>query len=194
MIRTYTLAEARAWIGAGVPDPAVDSLEFDGVSTDTRVLGQGQLFVALRGDRFDGHRFLEKARAAGAVAAVVDCLDRSVDLPQLVVEDTVTALAQLAAGNRNESHARFVAVTGSAGKTTVREMVASVLSRMAPTLATRGNLNNHIGVPLRAGCQRTWRNRPYGCHYPARGGDSDQCRTGSSGRFRQLRECGVCQG
>ena len=148
MIRAYTLAEARAWIGAGVADPAVDSLEFDGVSTDTRVLGEGQLFVALRGDKFDGHRFLEKARASGAVAAVVDCLDRSVDLPQLVVEDTVAALAQLAAGNRNQSDARFVAVTGSAGKTTVREMVASVLSRMEPTLATRGNLNNHIGVPL----------------------------------------------
>lgn len=148
MIHPYTLAQARTWIGAGDPDSTVDALAFDGVSTDTRTLGPGQLFVALRGGRFDGHRFLEQARAAGAVAAVVDCRDESVDLPQLVVKDTVVALAQLAAGNRNQSDARFVAVTGSAGKTTVREMVASVLSRIGPTLATRGNLNNHIGVPL----------------------------------------------
>jgi UDP-N-acetylmuramoyl-tripeptide--D-alanyl-D-alanine ligase len=118
------------------------------VSTDTRALKPGQLFVALRGEHFDGHKFLEKAQELGAVAAVVDAENAAISIPQLVVNDTVTALAQLAKGNRDTSNARFVAVTGSSGKTTVREMVAAILSEMGPTLATQGNLNNHIGVPL----------------------------------------------
>jgi UDP-N-acetylmuramoyl-tripeptide--D-alanyl-D-alanine ligase len=106
------------------------------------------LFVALRGEHFDGHKFLEKAEAQGAVAAVVDARNAALKIPQLVVSDTVAALAQLAKGNRDASHARLVAVTGSSGKTTVREMVAAILSDMGTTLATQGNLNNHIGVPL----------------------------------------------
>ncbi|MBW0148720.1 UDP-N-acetylmuramoyl-tripeptide--D-alanyl-D-alanine ligase [Marinobacter arenosus] len=148
MMRAFSLADALRWTGATSDAPGLDDLNFFGVSTDTRSLGQGQVFVALRGDNFDGHRFLQKAKDCGAVAAVVDTKDATVDLPQLVVDDTVNALARLAAGNRNESDARFVAVTGSSGKTTVREMTAAILARMGPTLATQGNLNNHIGVPL----------------------------------------------
>ncbi|MBW4935629.1 UDP-N-acetylmuramoyl-tripeptide--D-alanyl-D-alanine ligase [Marinobacter sp. F4206] len=148
MMRAFSLADAQRWTGATSGTPSLEKLLFTGVSTDTRSLAQGQLFVALRGENFDGHRFLQKAKDCGAVAAVVDTADAAVDLPQLVVSDTVVALAQLAAGNRNESDARFVAVTGSSGKTTVREMTAAILARMGPTLATRGNLNNHIGVPL----------------------------------------------
>ncbi|WP_303291507.1 UDP-N-acetylmuramoyl-tripeptide--D-alanyl-D-alanine ligase [Marinobacter sp. SS5-14b] len=150
MMRAFSLAEACRWLDAVLAGTPVDveSLQFTGVSTDTRELEEGQLYVALRGDRFDGHCFLEQAKALGAVAAVVDTPDESVAMPQLVVKDTVAALANLAAGNRNQSHARLVAITGSSGKTTVRQMTSCILETMGATLATEGNLNNHIGVPL----------------------------------------------
>ncbi|MBD3640873.1 MAG: UDP-N-acetylmuramoyl-tripeptide--D-alanyl-D-alanine ligase [Marinobacter sp.] len=148
MMRAFSLAEARDWTGARCATQTLESVRFEGVSTDTRTLAQGDLFVALRGENFDGHRFLARAQEAGAVAVVVDTEDPTVSIPQLVVEDTVEALARLAEGNRNESRALLVAVTGSSGKTTVREMTAAILSRMGSTLATEGNLNNHIGVPL----------------------------------------------
>ncbi|GGC82340.1 UDP-N-acetylmuramoyl-tripeptide--D-alanyl-D-alanine ligase [Marinobacter halophilus] len=150
MMRAFSLAQARDWLQAtmaGTPADA-DSIRFDGVSTDTRSVGPGQLFVALRGEHFDGHEFLAQAQAQGAIAAVVDTEDGAVAIPQLVVADTVNGLAQLAAGNRNESGAQLVAVTGSSGKTTVREMTSAILAGMGSTLATEGNLNNHIGVPL----------------------------------------------
>ena len=148
MMRAFSLAEAQQWLSATSVSSGLDQIKFDGVSTDTRSIGPGQLFVALRGDNFDGHGFLQKARDQGAVAAIVDRADPAVDLPQLVVTDTVMALALLARGNRNESGAQLVAVTGSSGKTTVREMTAAILKQLGPTLATQGNLNNHIGVPL----------------------------------------------
>jgi UDP-N-acetylmuramoyl-tripeptide--D-alanyl-D-alanine ligase len=107
----------------------------------------GTLFVAIRGENFDGHRFIGAAEAAGAVAAVVDHPCADVGIPQLLVPDTLAALARLALANRRESRARIIAVTGSSGKTTVKEMLAAILSCSGPTLATRGNLNNHIGVP-----------------------------------------------
>jgi len=148
MMRAFSLAEARSWLGAECESDDLSSVVFGGVSTDTRTLEQGQLFVALRGENFDGHRFLRQAREQGAAALVVDVPDSTVSLPQLVVADTLMALAQLAAGNRGESEARILAITGSSGKTTVKEMCAAILSQMGPTLSTRGNLNNHIGVPL----------------------------------------------
>jgi len=150
MMRAFSLAEAQSWLGASLAGKPVDAgtLQFNGVSTDTRSVGGGQLFVALRGERFDGHKFLEQARSQGAVAAVVDTADESVPFPQLVVDDTVNALAVLAAGNRNESKARLVAITGSSGKTTVRQLTAAILEQVGEVLATEGNLNNHIGVPL----------------------------------------------
>lgn len=150
MMRAFSLAEARDWLQATVAGSvaALDAVRFDGVSTDTRSVVPGQLFVALRGERFDGHGFVRQAMEQGAVAAVVDTADSSLAIPQLVVADTVDALARLAAGNRDESSARLLAVTGSSGKTTVREMTSAILAGMGPTLATEGNLNNHIGVPL----------------------------------------------
>lgn len=148
MISACTLKQALAWVGGQPSGPWQDDIRFENVSTDTRNIRKGDLFVAIRGDNFDGHRFIGKALQLGAVAAVVDRADENVDLPQLVVQDTVNALAALAAGNRDLSGARFVAVTGSSGKTTVREMVAAILAEMGKTLATEGNLNNHIGVPL----------------------------------------------
>ncbi len=145
MMRSFSLTEAAQWLGARRPH--ADAL-FGRVSTDTRTLQPGDLFVALRGEQFDGHRFLTEAVDAGASALVVDTADESIVLPQIEVADTTEALAALAFGNRRESKARFVAVTGSSGKTTVKEMLASILSSAGETLATRGNLNNHVGVPL----------------------------------------------
>lgn len=150
MMRAFSLAEASRWLDARLAGLAVNASDlcFEGVSTDTRSVAERQLFVALRGDHFDGHRFLAQALAQGAVAAVVDTEMPGVAIPQLVVKDTVQALAALARGNRGDSRAELVAITGSSGKTTVREMTGAILARMGPTLTTEGNLNNHIGVPL----------------------------------------------
>lgn len=147
MMRAFTLQEAAALTGAR-PVSITGADRYEAVSTDTRTLDQGALFVALRGDRFDGHDHLDEAARRGAVAAVVDTEQTESDLPQLVVQDTVRALGQLAHGNRQLSGAGIVAITGSSGKTTVKEMLAGMCLRAGPTLATRGNLNNHIGVPL----------------------------------------------
>ncbi|KFI21517.1 UDP-N-acetylmuramoyl-tripeptide--D-alanyl-D-alanine ligase [Nitrosococcus oceani] len=118
-----------------------------GVSTDTRSLVPGSLFVALRGERFDGHAFIAQAREKGASAAL---LEQAINdpLPQIEVADARIALGQLAACWRQRFVRPIVAVTGSNGKTTVKEMIASVLGWREPVLATRGNLNNDIGVPL----------------------------------------------
>lgn len=138
------LAEAARMVGGELR--GADAV-FTAVSTDTRTLTPGALFVALRGPNFDGHDFVEQARAAGAVAAMVS---RAVPtaLPLLVVEDTRLALGRLAAAHRAAHNLPLVAVTGSNGKTTVKEMVAAILAQRAPVLATQGNLNNDIGVPL----------------------------------------------
>ncbi|MCO8162087.1 UDP-N-acetylmuramoyl-tripeptide--D-alanyl-D-alanine ligase [Pseudomonas sp. 21LCFQ010] len=126
-----------------------DDCLFGGVSTDSRNIAPGQLFVALTGPRFDGHDYLQQVAAKGAVGALVEREVAGVNLPQLVVLDTRKALAQLGAMNRNAFVDRPVAaVTGSSGKTTVKEMLASILRTRGPVLATRGNLNNDLGVPL----------------------------------------------
>ncbi|WP_100640155.1 UDP-N-acetylmuramoyl-tripeptide--D-alanyl-D-alanine ligase [Marinobacter salexigens] len=152
MMRTFSLAEAAGFTGGKCASQGLETVEYSGVSTDTRALKKGDLFVALSGENFDGHKFVQAAQKLGASAAVVNAPVASVDntssLPQLVVADTVQALAGLAAGNRNESLAKLIAITGSSGKTTVKELAAAILARMGDTLATRGNLNNHIGVPL----------------------------------------------
>lgn len=119
--------------------------EFNAVRIDSRRIEAGDLFVAIQGDRFDGHDFVAAVNDAGAVAAVVSRAV-SVDMPQLVVADTRRALGLLAARWADQSPARRVAVTGNAGKTTVKEMIACMLGEQV--LATRGNLNNDIGVPL----------------------------------------------
>lgn len=120
---------------------------FSSVSTDTRALGPGNLFVALQGPRFDGHDYLTQAQQRGAVAAMVH-RETEIQLPQLLVEDTRIGLGQLARLWRQASNASLVAVTGSNGKTTVKEMLAAILSFQGSVLATRGNLNNDIGLPL----------------------------------------------
>jgi UDP-N-acetylmuramoyl-tripeptide--D-alanyl-D-alanine ligase len=120
---------------------------FTGVSTDSRTLGAGALFVALSGPHHDGHEFVAEARKRGAAAAVVE-RPIGASLPLLVVPDPLAALGSLAALWRARFPIPLCAVTGSNGKTTVKEMLLSILSRNGATAATRGNLNNEIGVPL----------------------------------------------
>lgn len=123
------------------------SLTIDAVTTDTRQLTPGCLFVALKGERFDAHDFADKAKAGGAGALLVsrklDC-----DLPQLVVKDTRLAFGEIAAWVRQQVPTRVVALTGSSGKTSVKEMTAAILGECGNTLYTAGNLNNDIGVPM----------------------------------------------
>ncbi len=124
-----------------------EDITFAGVSTDTRSLAAGQLFFALRGPNFDAHDKLDDAQVAGAVAAVVERAMPSA-LPQLVVADSRRALGDLARVWRQRFSVPVLAVTGSAGKTTVKEMLAAVMRTQGSVLATRGNLNNDIGLPL----------------------------------------------
>ncbi|QXI21910.1 UDP-N-acetylmuramoyl-tripeptide--D-alanyl-D-alanine ligase [Pseudomonas iranensis] len=121
---------------------------FDGVSIDSRAIQAGQLFIALTGPRFDGHDYLNDVAGKGAVAALVEREVADSALPQLLVKDTRQALGQLGALNRAAFTQPVAAVTGSSGKTTVKEMLASILRTRGPVLATRGNLNNDLGVPL----------------------------------------------
>jgi len=128
-------------------------VRFDDVCTDSRTVKAGDLFVALRGERFDGHSFVAQAAAAGAAAALIDRAFAGTPpgLPVAAVADTTRALAKLAAHWRRQFDIPLIAVAGSNGKTTVKEMIAACLRTHfgdAAVLATRGNLNNHIGVPL----------------------------------------------
>ena len=122
-------------------------LTLDAVTTDTRKLTPGCLFVALKGERFDAHDFADKAKAGGAGALLVN-RPLDIDLPQLIVKDTRLAFGELAAWVRAQVPARVVALTGSSGKTSVKEMTAAILSQCGNTLYTAGNLNNDIGVPM----------------------------------------------
>ena len=158
-----TLAQVLALLPDGrlVGDSDAAGTAFDRVHTDTRSLRAGDLFVALRGERFDAHDFLPQAAAAGAAAALAEhglpaegALLAGARLPGVLVPDALAALQQLAAGWRAGWHGPLIAVTGSNGKTTVTQMVACILRAWlgdgpdSPALSTAGNFNNHIGVPL----------------------------------------------
>jgi UDP-N-acetylmuramoyl-tripeptide--D-alanyl-D-alanine ligase len=135
------------WIG--VTPPAAE-----GVSTDTRTLAPGALFVALRGERFDAHDHLAEAGAKGACAAIVSESWLAgggagpAALPLLAVPDTLAALGALARAHRRRFRIPVIGVTGSNGKTTTREMIAAILATRGAVLKTEGNLNNEVGVPL----------------------------------------------
>lgn len=144
MMRPMTLAELLAPLEAQLIGA---DRQFLRVATDSRALRDGDLFVALRGENFDGHDFLAQAAAAGAVAALVSH-DGAAPLSRLRVADTQRALGRLGAYNRALFNGPLVAITGSSGKTTVKNMVRSVLAQRGRTQATQGNLNNEIGVPL----------------------------------------------
>ncbi|KGE03255.1 UDP-N-acetylmuramoylalanyl-D-glutamyl-2,6- diaminopimelate--D-alanyl-D-alanine ligase [Pseudohaliea rubra DSM 19751] len=143
-MRPFTLAELAALTGGRLcgTDATVT-----GAAIDSRAVVPGDLFAALAGSRVDGHAFLARAREAGAAAALVS---GPVDdpLPQLLVDDVPRALGQFARANRELYTAPLVGITGSCGKTTVKGMLAAVLGGHGPTLATEGNLNNELGVPL----------------------------------------------
>ena len=140
---------ARAVHGELTGDPGI---EIGPVSIDTRTLEAGDLFFAIRGDRFDGHAFVAGALDAGALGIVVSDTTKVPAVPQprvtIVVRDTVEALQDLARFVRRESGARVVAITGSTGKTSTKEIVADFLSTRYRVVRNRGNLNNHIGLPL----------------------------------------------
>ena len=148
---TFTPDELRDATGGrwlDVPPTAVT-----GLSTDTRTIGAGTLFVALEGERFDGHAFLGEAAGAGAAAALVHDPAAAAPaglprLPRLLVGDTLVALGAIARHHRRRFDLPVIAVTGSNGKTTTREMIAAILATRGPVLKTEGNLNNEVGVPL----------------------------------------------
>ena len=140
LMRLHEAAEALGARWAG------EDAMLQGVSTDTRTLQPGQLFVALRGPHFDGHDYLAEAKAKGAAACMVE--KPIANCPALIVSDTRLALGKLARAWRRHFTMPLLAVTGSNGKTTVKEMLASILAQQGDTLATRGNLNNDIGLPL----------------------------------------------
>jgi len=132
-------------------EQAVENLVVESINTDSRSLKNNQLFLALKGPNFDGHRFVLQAMEKGCVAVIVDhlqTLPEDKNLPQIVVKDTRIALGKLGAFVKAQVAPKTVGITGSSGKTTVKEMVAAILSRLGKVLATKGNFNNDIGVPL----------------------------------------------
>ena len=126
--------------------------EAAGISIDSRSLTPGQTFVAIRGLRHDGHRFLEEAAHHGASSLIVSHLvtptNGSSSLPTILVDDTTEALADLARFHRRQHGRSAVAIPGSCGKTTTQELLAHLLGEPGPILKTHGTQNNHIGVPL----------------------------------------------
>jgi UDP-N-acetylmuramoyl-tripeptide--D-alanyl-D-alanine ligase len=138
-LQTFARVTGGALHGANVP--------FDRVQTDSRALEPNALFVALAGDRFDGHDFVAAAAGLGAAGAVVSRRIHSA-LPHVRVRDTLEALSRFAHAWRRSFTGVVVGITGSNGKTTVKEMTGAILAELGPCLVTQGNLNNHIGVPL----------------------------------------------
>ncbi len=147
-IAAWTLEEIRAAVSGTIVagDPCA---VIRGLTTDSRSVPPRSLFVALKGERHDAHAFLPSVAAQGAAAAIVD---RAVPAPagfaQVLVEDTTRALGDLARAHRRRTNAITCAVTGSSGKTSTKNFLAAICRRRHRTLATTGNLNNHIGVPL----------------------------------------------
>ena len=143
--------EKLAKFAGGTPSADVDlGLTAYGISIDSRTVKQGDAFIALRGDRFDGHDFLGAAKAAGAVCAVVERVpeDGACGLPLILVDDTRAALGRIARSYKGLFRTISVGVTGSVGKTTTKQFIYSVLDTKYKTNETKGNFNNEIGLPL----------------------------------------------
>ena len=144
------LNQVATWVDAVAKTDHATPTVFDRVSTDTRSLQAGDLFVALKGERFDAHDFLNQLQPGQVAAVMVEHLPDGFNLPSVVVPDTRFALQKLAFGWRSQFNLPLALVTGSNGKTTVKEMLASILNAAfgEDFLATRGNLNNDIGLPM----------------------------------------------
>lgn len=149
-MKPLSLAEIAAMTGGKLLNGAAER-RVHRVGTDSRTTKPGDLFVALRGEKFDGHTFLPTVAKMGAIAAIVARkAPRPVaeGLALIEVEDTQAALQRLAHAYRKMMNAKIIGITGSSGKTSTKEFIASVLAKLAPTRKTEGNLNNHLGVPL----------------------------------------------
>lgn len=143
-----TLSQLQAWVTGAT---RTGETEVEGVSTDSRNVAPGNLFVALRGERFDAHDFLNDVAAKDVAAVLVERVPPGLSVPALIVPDTRIALGEIARGWRQQFALPVIGVTGSNGKTTVKEMIAAILIEAfgeEGCLATRGNLNNEIGVPM----------------------------------------------
>jgi UDP-N-acetylmuramoyl-tripeptide--D-alanyl-D-alanine ligase len=143
---TFAADKMAAWTGGRWT--RIPSGVLTGFTQDTRQLSGGQVFVALKTDRRDGHDFLEEARGRQATAAIVGREVTDSTLPQLVVADPLAAFQRIAREHRREFHGTVVGVTGSVGKTSTKDLLALLLGGSPAVLATEGNLNNHLGVPL----------------------------------------------
>jgi UDP-N-acetylmuramoyl-tripeptide--D-alanyl-D-alanine ligase len=153
MMSSFTLAELAQ--GISVSSNSLDDAELalcaTSINTDTRAIKEGDVFLALRGDNFDGHDYLAQAKFSGAIAAIVDekyTSDLDAPLPLLVVADTLLALGQAGLWNRKKFTGPLIAITGSAGKTSVKSMAAHMMELLGECWSTLGNFNNHIGAPL----------------------------------------------
>lgn len=148
------LRQVARWCGGELTGAGTEPIQVTGYSIDSRTLGAGELFFAVKGERLDGHAYVKAAIERGAAAAVVSAekLEElrapGVSQPIVVVEDPLRALQQLAAAVRRHWGKRVIGITGSAGKTTTKEAVAKVLSRRYQVLKSHGNLNNAFGLPL----------------------------------------------
>ncbi len=139
-----SLSRVATVLGCG---PLHSDLTFTGITTDSRQINPGMVFAALSGESFDGHDYIKQAQKRGAVAVLVGRKVKTT-LPVLLVADVLTALGKLAADWRQQCPAKVVGITGSNGKTTVKEMIASILRQKGAVLATDGNFNNELGLPL----------------------------------------------
>ena len=150
MTVAFCVGDAVRWTG-GTLVGGNEAATLSGVSIDSRTIERGELFHAIAGPSHDGHDFLENALDRGAAALIVErgrALPAAPAVPIIAVEDTTRALGALAAGHRSEFHGPVVAITGSNGKTTTKEMCAAILAVSAPCHRTPGNLNNQYGLPL----------------------------------------------
>ena len=145
-MKELTLKQLAQWCGGKILPEGADAA-VTGMQHDSRDIRPGDLFVAIAGEHFDGHSFVEKAGAAGAVAALVSHPVESA-VPQLLVEDTLKAFGDIARGYRMEMNVPVVAITGSVGKTTTKEMISCVLSGKYKISKTQGNHNNNLGLPI----------------------------------------------
>lgn len=145
-----SLADIQTMIPGSIIDERYASVMIHGVSTDTRTIERGNLYVPLKGATFNGHQFVKEAFEKGAAAALWSKHEPNAptDVPLIFVEDSLVALQQLAHAYRKQLRARIIGVTGSNGKTTTKDMIASLLGTVYRVQKTEGNLNNHIGVPL----------------------------------------------